>query len=225
MFRPCDHFVRREPRPDPQRPTRVTIANARVRTVPFPSAVARWARSVVGRTFAIGALTLALAACGASESDGVPAVVTNGVKGGVTDGVPAPDNSDDEPPYRVVVDEDGVGESSAMVVFDDAEEFDLWWNELGFAGSTPLFEPAKELVIGITATYPSGCQFGFRDIRINESERTVEARYLGNEPAATCGSDANPFTVVAAIERSALAGGSWEATMSVADVTTSFEVP
>ena len=201
----------------------MAIATAPCQTVPIPSATRGSARSVVGRTLVIGALTIALAACGATESDGVPAVVTNGVTDDVTDRVT--DDSGDERAYRVVVDEDGVGESSAVVVFDDVGEFDLWWHELGFAGSTPSFEPASELMIGITATYPSGCQYGFRDLRIDESDRTVDARYSGNEPAAACGADANPFTVVAAIERSAMAPGSWEATMSVADVTTSFEVP
>ncbi len=130
----------------------------------------------------------------------------------------------DADPYRILADQDGVGDEPSIVVIEDAAEFDSWWDELGFPGRPPAFRPDSELIVGFTATYPSGCQYGFSDLRIRAEQRSVEARYYGSEPSDSCAADENPFTVVVAIDRAVLGAGTWEARMSVGGQVATFDV-
>lgn len=158
----------------------------------------------------IGACLMA-SACGASGSDSAS---TSTAGGGV-----APAEA-----TRIVVDEPGLGSEPGIVVINSTDELVTWWRDAGGEGSPPSFEPDRELMLAFTTSYPSGCEFPFLSVDIDVATRVIEARFGGNEPAE-CAADENPYSVIAAVGRTALPAGPWSATSSIGRATATFELP
>lgn len=131
----------------------------------------------------------------------------------------------DGAPFVVLAEEIGVVGAPSLAVPDDEADVERWWAGLGVDAAAPGVDPSRDVLIGATAAYRSGCDFRFRDLAVDQRARTMLVRYTGSEPADSCGHEEVPFATLLAVPRADLVPGRWTVTASVHGERASFAVP
>ncbi len=119
-------------------------------------------------------------------------------------------------PWRVLVDDHQVGGpvDPGIRTATDADTFDRLWALLGRDDDQPSIDFDDEVMIAFAMSYPSGCEFPFIGLVIDESDAVIAASYAGNEPAM-CAADENQYLVMIGIDRDALTHPRYQLTTSI----------
>lgn len=128
-------------------------------------------------------------------------------------------------PWRVVVDEHQTGGpvDPGTRTATDAEAFDELWALMGRGGEQPSVDFDEEVVVAYAMSYPSGCEFPFIDLEIDETDAIITASYAGNEPAM-CADDENQYLVIVGIDREGLSHPRYEVATSISGRTATLEL-
>lgn len=128
-------------------------------------------------------------------------------------------------PWRVVVDDHQMGGpvDPGIRTATDAEMFDELWTLWGRDGDQPAVDFKDEVVIAHAMSYPSGCEFPFIGLVMDDSDATITANFAGNEPAE-CADDENQYLVIIGIDRDALTDSRYELTTSISGQTATLEL-
>lgn len=136
-------------------------------------------------------LVVALGGCGSTTDE-----AGDDLAGGGAETVPVP--------HRLVADDLPIGEPWTTGVAVTGEELDA---RVTGAGLGRELDWAREVALVFTLAESSSCPFGaFEDLVMERGELVVHPD-VGPEPEGDCTADANPHTVVVAVEREALPDG------------------
>ncbi len=118
--------------------------------------------------------------------------------------------------WRVLVDDHQVGGPIDLGIHTatDADEYAQLWALLGRDGKQPDADLDDDVVVAYATPYPSGCEYPFLRLNVDDSNAVIEAGYAGNEPAL-CAADENQYLVMVSIDRDALTLPRYELTTSL----------
>ena len=111
--------------------------------------------------------------------------------------------------WRMLADEQGTGGDLPVHMALTDRDYATMWSDIGFDSDRPPVDMDEELVVAFTVSYPSGCDYPFISLDVDQTARTISPLYAGNEPSV-CAADENPHTVAIAISRDNLTAETYE---------------
>ena len=110
--------------------------------------------------------------------------------------------------WRLLADEQGVGEAYRTGIASDPASYRQLWAAVGLPGDPPAVDFESEVVIWFGAVYGSSCpDLRLDDVRVDLDRALVHAEIVLVDPPSACTDDANPRAYVVAVRRSKLPSG------------------
>ena len=110
--------------------------------------------------------------------------------------------------WRLLADEQGVGQPYRTGIATSAESYRQLWAEIGLSGNPPAVDFEVEVVIWFGAVYGSSCpNLRLDDVVVDLERDIVHAEIVLVDAPSACTMDANPRAYLVALERSRLPDG------------------
>jgi hypothetical protein len=110
--------------------------------------------------------------------------------------------------WRLLADEQGVGEAYRTGIASDQASYGKLWREIGLSGEPPPVDFESEVVIWFGAVYGSSCpNLRLDDVVIDQQQALIHAEIVLVDAPMACTADANPHAYLVALERATLPAG------------------
>ncbi len=110
--------------------------------------------------------------------------------------------------WRLLADEQGVGESYRTGIASDRASYQRLWAEVGLSGEPPPVDFESEVVIWFGAVFGSSCpDLRLDDVVVDRERALVHAEIVLVDSPMACTDDANPHAYLVAAERARLPSG------------------